>query len=297
MKLNTLLALLLTSVFSSSLHAENEAPRWYQFEIIIFKYTNPIYTDSELWPDDPGMPQFEQQLALISNIKEEQSQDNTQLPPALDQQDTIINYQVVPHDELQLKNEANKINFSSRRKLLLHAGWLQAMYPYNKAMPVAIKLGPQYKTLVAVVDDGTEIPLETSNTETNNANIATASINQTEDNADTIDSTQETIDPESGITVETETLTRMEPQIANQLDGFITVSISRFLHVWTDLVYTRPEVSPTNFNDDPEIVNVKKFRHKDHRKMRSKELHYIDNPSFGILIYALPYKSKEEVVN
>jgi hypothetical protein len=74
-----------------------------------------------------------------------------------------------------------------------------------------------------------------------------------------------------------------------QLEGIISISISRYLHVWSDLVFRRPH--DNTYVNNPGYLDAQAIRYRDHRKMRSKELHYIDNPSFGILIYALPIKS------
>jgi hypothetical protein len=74
-----------------------------------------------------------------------------------------------------------------------------------------------------------------------------------------------------------------------QIEGSIKISISRFLHVWSDLLFRRPHYNTST--NSSEYVDTQAFRYRDHRKMRSKELHYIDNPSFGMLIYALPVKS------
>ncbi len=73
-----------------------------------------------------------------------------------------------------------------------------------------------------------------------------------------------------------------------QLEGTIKISISRYLHVWSDLIFRRPSAAGTS--NDAAYSTVRAFRYQDHRRMRSKELHYIDNPSFGMLIYALPIK-------
>ena len=51
---------------AGSLHA-NE-PVWYQFEVIIFAYTNPQYTDTESWPDQTGLPDYSNPLATISDL-------------------------------------------------------------------------------------------------------------------------------------------------------------------------------------------------------------------------------------
>jgi len=80
----------------------------------------------------------------------------------------------------------------------------------------------------------------------------------------------------------------LAPATLRQLEGTIKISISRYLHVWTDLLYTTPNAYAGADSDSQS--SLKSYRHVDHRKMRSKELHYIDNPNFGILIYALPVK-------
>jgi len=59
------------------------------------------------------------------------------------------------------------------------------------------------------------------------------------------------------------------------INGTIKVRLGRFLHMETLLVYTDAE-------------NQQGFRLSQSRKMRSRELHYIDNPRFGLLTRILP---------
>lgn len=59
------------------------------------------------------------------------------------------------------------------------------------------------------------------------------------------------------------------------LDGTITVTLSRFLHVYTDMQYSGAGLS--------EPVQIKA-----HRRMRSRELHYIDHPLIGMIISITP---------
>lgn len=75
---------------------------------------------------------------------------------------------------------------------------------------------------------------------------------------------------------DTQQSSSMSPATLRQIEGTIKISIGRYLHVWTDLIHTA------------ENAGLQVHRFQDHRRMRSKELHYIDNPNFGILIYALP---------
>jgi hypothetical protein len=75
-------------------------------------------------------------------------------------------------------------------------------------------------------------------------------------------------------------------------EGELQLYVSRFLHLQVDLkasqcVYgvTSEETEPAN---NSQCVN-KVYRFKQNRKMRSRELHYIDNPIFGLLVYVTPY--------
>jgi hypothetical protein len=67
------------------------------------------------------------------------------------------------------------------------------------------------------------------------------------------------------------------PRIASTftVNGTIKIRLGRFLHMETLLVFTDPETGEG-------------FRLAQNRKMRSRELHYIDNPRFGILTRILP---------
>lgn len=62
--------------------------------------------------------------------------------------------------------------------------------------------------------------------------------------------------------------------------GSITVRLGRFLHVDARLVYTDEETQQS-------------FRLLQSRKMRSRELHYIDNPRFGLLTRILPLEDPQ----
>ncbi|MCU7836982.1 MAG: peptidoglycan binding protein CsiV [gamma proteobacterium symbiont of Taylorina sp.] len=100
--------------------------------------------------------------------------------------------------------------------------------------------------------------------------------------------------------------------------GTLTLFVSRFLHMKVDLsagdcVYSKnpinkpvsdsisdnqPGEEPSNIDQVKTNTNTDNFGcvnqtylFSQSRKMRSKELHYIDNPVFGLLIYVTPYTS------
>lgn len=59
------------------------------------------------------------------------------------------------------------------------------------------------------------------------------------------------------------------------LDGTVSLSRSRFLHLAADLIYVDPDTGIP-------------MQLKESRRMRSNELHYLDHPRFGVLVQVTP---------
>jgi hypothetical protein len=78
--------------------------------------------------------------------------------------------------------------------------------------------------------------------------------------------------------------------------GDIKLVLGRYLHLYTDLVYQQPRTQPQPVWQTLNTSPYTNYPIKYHRKMRSKELHYIDHPLVGILIMALPVKKTGEGV-
>lgn len=85
------------------------------------------------------------------------------------------------------------------------------------------------------------------------------------------------------------------------IKGNITLVLSRFLHLNTDLIYLQPkenEVATSNNTAQAPVTPgpispYQSFSIKSERRMRSKEVHYIDHPLVGILALATPYEAPE----
>lgn len=81
---------------------------------------------------------------------------------------------------------------------------------------------------------------------------------------------------------------RKQTQI-RELAGTVTIAISQYIHLYTDLVYRQPVSMPpelrATLNRDQILVD---HGIESHRRMRSGELHYIDHPLVGIIIEATP---------
>jgi hypothetical protein len=75
------------------------------------------------------------------------------------------------------------------------------------------------------------------------------------------------------------------------INGTIKLIRTRFLHVEADLLYHNmlPEQK-----DDIKLP-TRYFRLQTSRRMRSKEIHYIDHPMFGMLVLITPYEDPNAV--
>jgi hypothetical protein len=75
-----------------------------------------------------------------------------------------------------------------------------------------------------------------------------------------------------------------------QLEGTITLSRGRFLHLALDLLYRQPPKAAVLPKPDPDIeiptppLLGKHFRLTESRRIRIRELHYFDHPHVGVLV-------------
>lgn len=90
-----------------------------------------------------------------------------------------------------------------------------------------------------------------------------------------------------------------EPE--QRMSGTLKLVLSRYLHINTDLVYREPvsdsetkqldstPVDASTFSFEP---RYQAYHMKQSRRMRSRELHYLDHPLFGMAILVTPYEAK-----
>lgn len=200
-----------------------------------------------------------------------------------------LGYQIVPSSELRLLDVVGRLVESPRYELLLHVAWRQPGLALEDAIPVWLKGGRIYGKEYTSIDSQMEI----------------------------MDSIPYVADPgeETSFQFDAQTPEALEQQLQAQrdaiahrglyeLEGKITISLSRYLHTYADLVFRSPRLTV-----DPETTNaaqaeylaaraadtriLNNHRLKEHRRMRSKNLHYLDNPEFGMLILITPYEVPE----
>ena len=88
--------------------------------------------------------------------------------------------------------------------------------------------------------------------------------------------------------------TTTSPAEANNIHGTIKIVLGRYLHIYTDMVYQQPLQDEVPEYLDEIVAQHKEYPINFHRRMRSKELHYLDHPLVGILVMAMPVKKQEE---
>jgi len=270
---------------------EDELLPRYDVEIIIFKNVKvPTSREFVLPVSSPG--KTEEMLDLSSQASVDAALES--------------GYEVLTADDFRLLDVVTRLVESDRYQLLLHAAWRQPGVDRGKAMPVWIKGGRIYGNEYTSIDNRIEL--------IDNASQADESVDTMVDTASNagVDSTAKKYEFDEQ-TIESQELQLLDEQSVQQhnglheLEGKITIELSRYLHTHVDLVLRRPRLSADPVLDnaveeaylaanaaDTRILNNHQLR--EHRRMRSKNLHYIDNPEFGMLVLITPYEVAEGFV-
>ncbi|MCP4769218.1 MAG: hypothetical protein GY875_23545 [Gammaproteobacteria bacterium] len=260
----------------SEIPIEEEIIPLYDVEVIVFKNINAPRSKEFVLPvSSPG--QDEAMLDLSSAASVEAAHES--------------GYQLLPANEYRLLEIVSRLIDSSRYELLLHAAWRQPGLELEQVLPVWLKGGRIYGNEYTSIDNQTEfIDNEIQAGESESSETKTYEFDEQ--------------------TLESLELQLLEQQDRQRHDGLyefegkITIALSRYLHTYTDLILRRPRLSvdPVLSNAaqdaylaanaaDTRILN--NHRIKEHRRMRSKNLHYLDHPEFAMLILITPYEVAE----
>jgi len=172
------------------------------------------------------------------------------------EKDKIGKFEELPSSELTMAGAAQALNKSPRYTVLKHIMWEQPGLEEKKALKMPIAGGRDYRQ---------EYPKRMlSRWETN----------------------------EQGEMIEIP-----GPENLNELDGSVTLVLSRYLHIYTDLIFRKPVIVEQLDEETQEISETRALFDipvQSHRRMRSRELHYLDHPMVGILIEVTPVETEEE---
>ena len=258
--------------------AEEEPIRYYDVEVVIFKNLRvPKSLEYILPVSSPSKDAGSFEIATPENS-----------PEAVE-----MGFELLPTSEYRLVDQVAKLVASSRYQLLTYVAWRQPGLDREKTIPVWITGGQIFGNEYTSIDNQLEFIDE---------NLSGSEGESGE--------TEFQFDEQSLEALELKMLERQEAARHDglyELEGKITIALSRYLHTYTDLVLRRPRrsadaITNTTSDDlflasyaaDTRILNNHSL--KEHRRMRSKNLHYLDNPEFSMLILITPYEAPEEEI-
>lgn len=202
-----------------------------------------------------------------------------------------LGYEILPDSQFRLLEVVTRLVESPRYDLLFHAAWRQPGLEKKQALPIWIKGGRIYGNEFTSIDNQIEMLESLPGSKTGDQEGKVYEF-----------------DEQSPESIELQMLERQNSQSHQglyELEGKITIALSRYLHTYTDLVLRRPRLSIDPVltsasqntllaasSADTRILNNHSL--KEHRRMRSKTLHYLDNPEFAMLILITPFKVAQD---
>ncbi len=282
--------LLLFILMPTLLWANDEPPKeppWYEFELIIYANHSAAKSGDEEWSSNPGLPSRLNTIPLfyktaMEREAEAETFEMSQLPEPQEQpvieivQESSETGQEPP---LTDSNQLNDLPTTSHDQEEGVSNTFEMPIAYQQLPDERLQLGEIYQKLTAT--NGQLEPL---------VHMAWRQQVEPPEHAKTLYLLLPTDEAEQtpGLPDQSE---------LSQLEGRIKISIKRYLHVDFDLVLRRLTAPRTT--DEATLTalspSYQAYRMQAHRRMRSKELHYIDHPLMGILIIARRYEIPEPV--
>ena len=225
----------------------------YAVEVIIFVNQDGLRQSAELF--DPGiiLPVPREGLSLFEESEKFGDIDSNPEPEFIDTEIELNPWRLLEPENYILSSQARKLSKTSKYRILKHFAWRQPAVDRANSQPILINAGFDYS---GIYPERSFQQIEFSDTD---------------------------------IGYEDEVMTGVW-----ELEGTINVVITRYIHLYTDLVYRAERVNPMYASDSlqPQKVLVD-YEVKSHRKMKSRELNYIDHPIVGILIEVTPIDEEE----
>ncbi|MDJ0834014.1 MAG: CsiV family protein [Gammaproteobacteria bacterium] len=250
--------------------ADDPAPeelKYYDVEIIVFK-NNLVPKGKEINLPTPSATPTDNtiDLADVDSVGQAETSGFTPLPLA----------------ELRLSDTVNRIIRSSRYELLVHTGWRQPGLDADNSIPVWIIGGRVFGREYSSIDQ---------------ANLMPSLLPASQSGAMT--------DPDNA--PDQTRVTRL-PDVLYELEGMVTISLSRYLHTRAELVLRKPAQTEDLMQqalintdsmtaDEPAEISegrlLLNYELNEQRRMRSRKLHYLDHPEFGLLVLITPAELSE----
>lgn len=270
----TALSLYLTAPY---LLAE-DSERWYQVEVLIFE--NPAYRaeSPEQWPTYPTLERRSRYVTIETETLEESESGDVENPmpvePVIPAETgalpdaKVLPQAFVPLDEIehQLTEQRKRLENTRGFRTLYHQAWIQPVPGREQVVPIRIQAGDMYgqnRELQGYLDLYVERYLHLT------ADLQLVRYTQTDNPFRLIDERADVTTP-----------------IAERLDSFSGLTLAG-----------EPEQTENAFisqTNNRYYVATQSIRLNEKRRMRSQELHYLDNPEFGLLFVVSPIKLSGE---
>jgi len=262
-----LLGLILAVSIQAHAATEDEI-RYYDVEVVIFKNNLGPRGQEYILPN--SSPRIDGDfLDLSSSASIEAAREKS--------------YEIIPIEEMRLIETVLKIVNSTRYSLLAHVAWRQPGVEKDRALPIWIKGGRIFGEEFISIDNQIDIELLAKTEYLGSENASDFSTIESPDIQDS----------------EYESDTSLY-----ELEGKITIGLSRYLHTYADLVLRKPRLTidpsievpgldQSVIENLPDTRILNNHSLKERRRMRSNKLHYLDNPEFSMLILITPYEAPE----
>jgi hypothetical protein len=246
-----------------------EPERWFQVEVLIFK--NPtIETDTpELWPSYAdiahppafiGLTDTSATLNDNGNLAEANTPDSVIELNAPVSVEGLSAFQALSEAELQMIGEHDKIARDRRYQVLFHKAWNQPVPSRNQVIPIRIDGGERFGRQTEL-QGYISLYVERYLHLTTDLHLI-----------DFEKSNPFSLVDEVNEVAQHETSSQMQ-------EGFGDMPLLN-----ADLI-TNSQISRES---KPFFISVQDVQLTEKRRMRSKEIHYLDNPEFGMLILITP---------
>jgi len=270
---------------------EQKTETWYQIEVLVYEPVEHTIAN-ESWPATLDKNQPESLIELTPFVDPAALNEATTLGPELPlnatdtettlnpEINTVISaFQQLAPETLTLAETANKLTQTGSYRIITMQGWQQPVKQRHEAIAVHLTDKPIIPLVPnsEIVDPTVIEPQDAQSGQVLNPPVE-ASIDSINENiTDPVDSTLDDV----ALIVEEEPA---------QIDGSVTVSLSRYLHMALNIDYYNPDVylaeQIAQQKIDEKIIDT--FKLKQSRRMRSKEVHVFDHPYFGIIATIIP---------
>lgn len=283
--------LIFVSIALPAMAQAQQAPPWYEVEIILFEHLNPDAAASERWPREVVAPNLEGSIELLHEAPPEVAAKATAAPDAAASGTPggAVPYLILPPEQYQLNDAYRELVDAPDYLPYVHVAWRQIIPP--REHPDRIFIHDQLSAALQDAPGDESAPAQAAQAAPSAADIFADDM--------LIEGPLDFNPP------------------AHTLSGVVSLGIGRYLHVNADLLLYKPQAQEMVQNAPPDenlefeppsaladtagrdaVAEEDEpppefFRIQGDLRLPSGEVHYLDHPRVGMLILFTPYTPPE----